>query len=116
MEADTESGPVDQQPADTDLELDDDVDETDDSNRAGILRTVDNAHLIFKRRDEEGQFEELWLYNTNGKIGDELNIRRDILAGTDIQPKKTRSEDGTQKYTLTTLGNAQFVHVTGLPN
>lgn len=110
------TGPVDELPADTDMDLDDDVGDPVDLNRAGIIRTVDNAHLIYKRRDEEGKFEELWVYNTNGKLGDELDIRRDILAGTDIEPKKTQSPDGSQKYTLTTLGNAQFVHVTGLPN
>lgn len=91
-------------------------DEDSDPNRAGVIRTVDNAHLIFKRQDEEGKFEELWQYNTNDKIGDELDIRRDILAGTDIPPKKTRSPEGDQNYTLTTLGNAQYVHITGLPN
>lgn len=98
------------------IENDPDEDEDVDPNRAGIIRTVDNAHLIYKRRDEEGQFEELWQYNTNDKIGDELEIRRNILAGTDIPPKKTRSPDGSQKYTLTTLGNAQYVNITGLVN
>lgn len=119
METDTsggESAPVDELPADTDLDLDDEVGEPDDSNRAGVIRTIDDAHLIFKQQDEEGKFEELWIYNTNEKLGDELNIRRAILAGTDIPPKKTRSPDGTQTYTLTTLGNAQFVHIKGLPN
>ena len=103
--------------ADTELELDDEVEDEDaDQNRIGVIRTVDNAHMIYKRKDEEGKFEELWVYNTNGRLGDELNIRRDILAGTDIPPKKTMSPDGDQKYTLTTLGNAQMLHITGLQN
>lgn len=103
--------------ADTNLDLGDDVEDEDaDPNRIGIIRTVDNAHMIYKRKDEEGKFEELWVYNTNGKLGDELNIRRDILAGTDIPPKKTKSPDGDQMYTLTTLGNAQMLHITGLTN
>lgn len=91
-------------------------DETGDPNRKGVIRTVDSAHLIFKRQDAEGKYEELWMYNTDDKIGNELEIRRDILAGTDIPPKATRSPDGTQHYTLTTLGNAQYINILGLPN
>lgn len=113
---DDPNAPVEQLPADTEMDLEDEVDEPVDLNRAGIIRTVDNAHLVYKRQDAEGKFEELWVYNTNGKLGDELEIRRDILAGTDIPPKKTQSPDGSQRYTLTTLGNAQYVHITGLPN
>ena len=45
----------------------------------------------------------------------ELTVRRNILAGTDIEPKKTKSEDGQQSYTLTTMGNAQMLNITGLP-
>ena len=46
---------------------------------------------------------------------DELTIRRAILEGTDIPPKKTESEDGQQKYELTTMGNGQMLEITGLP-
>ncbi len=102
---------------DINLSNNEDTDDTEfDPERTGVLRTVDNAHLVYKRQDSDGRFEELWLYNIKATIGDELNIRRDILAGTDIPPKKTRSPDGTENYTLTTLGNAQYVHITGLPN
>ena len=108
--------PVEQLPADTDNELEDLMGDFDDPDRAGVIRTVDNAHLVYKRQTEDGSFEELWIYNIGNSMNDELEIRRDILAGTDIKPKTTTSEDGKQQYFLTTLGNAQYVNIRGLPN
>jgi hypothetical protein len=107
------SGELEQQPT-QDEEFNDE--NADDPYRAGILRTVPGAHLIYKRRTEEGTYEELWIYNVGDKTKDELDVRRDILAGTDIPPKKTKSPDGTQVYTLTTMGNAQYLDIKGLPN
>lgn len=107
--------PVEELPADTDMELNDQV-EFEDPDRAGVIRTVDDAHLVYKRQTEDGSFEELWLYNIGNSVNDELNIRRDILAGTDIPPKATKSPDGSQHYAITTLGNAQYLNVMGLPN
>ena len=117
---------------DFDDEVDDFDDEVDDSfeeepedpDRQGLIRTVDNAHLIYKRKSEDGTFEELWIYNigvdfgpdTKTPFADEMEVRNDILASTDIDNNDTESEDRTQSYTLTTMGNAQFMHVTGLPN
>lgn len=97
-------------------EEDPEMEDPIDPNRAGIIRTVDNAHLVYKRQQEDGMYEELWIYNLHDSVHDELDIRRDILAGTDIPPKKTRSPDGAQKYTINTLGNAQLMHLTGLSN
>lgn len=85
-------------------------------DRQGVIRQVDNAHLVYKRQMEDGGFEELWVYNIGDKIDDALTIRRAILAGTDIPRGHTRSEDGQQTYTLTTMGNAQLLHITGLSN
>ena len=82
----------------------------------GVIRTVKDAHLVYKRKNEEGTFDELWIYNISNDMKDELKIRRAILAGTDIPPKKTKSEDKTQSYSLTTLGNAQLLYITGLPS
>ena len=110
----TAGGPVDELPADTSLELDDDI-ETDDEDRTGVIRTVNNAHLIYKQQTETGSFEELWIYNISSD-NKELDIRRDILAGTDIPPKKSKSPDGSQTFSVTTMGNAQYLHITGLPN
>lgn len=96
-------------------EMEGELDTSDDPNRNGIIRTVDNAHLVYKRQSEDGSFEELWVYNTDSMQG-ELKVRRDILAGTDIPQNRTQSEDGSQEYTIQTLGNGQIVHITGLPN
>lgn len=95
---------------------DQELEEPDNPDRAGFIRVVQNAHLIYKRQSENGTFEELWMYNIHDDTNDELEIRRDILAGTDIPPKKTKSEDGVQTYTSTTMGNAQMLKISGLPN
>lgn len=87
----------------------------DDPNRQGVIRHVDKAHLVYKRQTGDGTFDELWVYNISSDMKDELKIRRNILSGTDIPAHKTSSPDGTQSYTLTTLGNGQIVHITGLP-
>lgn len=108
------SGAVEELPADTELELDDEIDPAE-GDRTGIIRTVNNAHLIYKQQTEEGSFEELWIYNI-GKGYDEMDVRRNILAGTDIPPKKSESPDGSQTFTVTTLGNAQYLHITGMQN
>ena len=104
-----EEPPVEEMP-------DEEVPEGGDKDRAGVIRYVKDAHLVFKRRNEEGTFDELWLYNISNDMKDELVVRRAILAGTDISKNKTRSEDGNQQYNLTTLGNAQYLQITGLPN
>lgn len=95
---------------------DQELEEPENSDRAGFIRVVDNAHLVYKRQTENGTFEELWIYNILTNTNDELEIRRDILAGTDIPIKKTKSADGVQSYTSTTMGNAQLLRISGLPN
>lgn len=107
--------PVDELPADQDNQFQDQI-EHENPDRAGVIRTVDGAHLVYKRQTEDGSFEELWLYNTGNSVTSELEVRRDILAGTDIPPKGTKSPDGSQYYSITTLGNAQYLNVHGLPN
>lgn len=103
-----------QEPVDMPTEVPED--EGGDPNRAGVIRHVKDAHLVYKRRNEEGTFDELWVYNISNDMKDELTVRRAILAGTDISKNKTKSEDGNQNYTLSTLGNAQYLQITGLPN
>lgn len=100
---------------DAEVEIGDEMEDDDDVDRTGVIRTVANAHLIYKQQTETGSFDELWIYNI-GKGNDELDIKRDILAGTDIPPKKTKSPDGSQTFTLTTMGNAQYLHLKGLQN
>jgi sarcosine oxidase delta subunit len=87
-----------------------------DMDRQGVIRTAPNAHLIYKRQNEEGNYDELWIYNTGADMKDELEIRRNILAGTDIPASRTKSDDGTQLYTLSSMGNAQYLQIRGLPN
>lgn len=103
-------------PDELEPEPEDDESQTESRSQNGIIRTVPNAHLIYKKQSEDGTFEELWIFNTGDEIRDELSIRRDILAGTDIPPKKTKSPDGSQSYAITTMGNAQYIHIKGLTN
>jgi hypothetical protein len=91
------------------------TEKSENPNRQGLIRTIKNAHLVYKRQTPDGTYNELWIYNIgNGKFRDELVIRRAILAGTDIPPNKTKSPDGTQEYEVWTIGNAQLVQITGL--
>ena len=109
-----QTGEYSQMP-DEELDLDEQIPDSGDPNRQGVIRTVPNAHLIYKRENEEGTYDELWVFNTSSKIADELEVRRNVLSGTDIPPRKTKSEDGNQHFTLTTMGNAQMLEITGLP-
>jgi hypothetical protein len=89
--------------------------ENKDPNRQGVIRVVPGAHLVYKRQQDESSYEELWIFNVGNKLEDELKIKRAILAGTDIEQNKVRSQDGSQSYTLVTMGNAQMLHISGLP-
>jgi len=90
--------------------------EWEDPHRQGVIRTVQGAHLVFKRQADDGSFEELWIYKEGEKFQDELGIRHDILAGTDIPINKTQSPDGSQKAETWSAGDVQYLSITGLPN
>lgn len=91
--------------------------EWDDPDRQGAIRNVDGAHLVYKRQVDDGSFEELWvLKQGDKKIGGVLDIRRDILAGTDIPVIKTKSDDGSQTSDSWNVGNIQYLEIKGLPN
>ncbi len=81
----------------------------------GEIRTVRGANLVFKRKMSDGNFEELWIYNVGNDIKRETQIRRAILAGTDIDPGAQESKDGQQRADTSTTGNVQFLHIVGLP-
>jgi len=101
------------------LEDDFEEEETDeqDSDFQGLIRTVTGACLVYKRKDEQNTYEELWVYNVGGRdIKPEVRIRNSILAGTDVDPKTQRSEDGQQTSETITVGNVQFLHIRGLLN
>ena len=85
-------------------------------DKQGIIRTIKNAHLIYKRQDGDGTYVELWVYNISKGYKDEYHIRNAILDGTDIETKTGSSPDNKQKFELWTIGERQFIQVTGLPN
>jgi hypothetical protein len=87
-----------------------------DEDFQGSIRTVRGACLVYKRQQEDGTFEELWIYNTGRKFQREDKIKKGIIAGTDIDLTKLQSQDGSQKLKITTVGNVQFLNITGLPN
>lgn len=86
-----------------------------DPDKQGVIRTVSQAHLIYKRQTDDGSYTELWIYSM-GSMKDELKTRKAILAGTDIEAGTTTSPDGTQEYTTWAAGNAELIQITGLPN
>jgi hypothetical protein len=89
---------------------------SENPDKQGIIRTIKNAHLIYKRQDGDGTYVELWVYNISKGIKDEYKIRNAILDGTDIEAKTGSSPDNKQKFELWTIGERQFIQVTGLPN
>lgn len=92
------------------------LDAPEDENFEGNIRTVAGADLVYKRKTEDGNFEELWIYTVGNDIRKETQIRKAILAGTDIVPSQRESEDGEQRSETTTLGNIQYLKINGIPN
>lgn len=90
-------------------------DAIEDPDHQGLIRTIKNAHLVYKRETEDGSFEELWIYNLT-TLHDELDTRKAILAGTDIPTGKLTSPDGSQTYHAWSAGNAEMILIQGLPN
>ena len=93
-----------------------DKDEDEDDNRQGIIRTIKGAHLLYKRKDTDGTYTELWTYDIGKNLKDEYNIRAMILNGTDINHKTGASDDGNQFFELWTSGDRQFMEIKGLEN
>jgi hypothetical protein len=89
-------------------------DEEQDQDFQGLIRTVRGACLVYKRKDENGTFEELWIYNVGQNLKQETIIRKAILAGTDINPNTQESDDGQQKAKTYTIGNVQYLNITGM--
>lgn len=86
------------------------------SKYEGIVRAVKGAYLVSKKQQPDETYTEVWMYNVGKKFDDEANIRKSILSYTDIDPARNFSEDGSQEAVLTTVGNVQFLTVTGLPD
>lgn len=87
---------------------------TDDPNRAGVIRTVKGAHLVYKREQEDGTYEEMWIFNS-GEFKKDMNVKKAILAGTDIPVNATASADGAQEMSMWSAGNADIILIKGLP-
>lgn len=81
----------------------------------GLIRTVRGACLVYKRKNESGTFDELWIYNVGNNLKDETNIRRGILSGTDINPDTQMSDDGTQRAKTFSVGNVQYLNLLNIP-
>lgn len=95
------------------------LDDGTDNDRQGVIRTVPDAHLIYKREQPDGTFEELWIYNVEARGRNALksqDIRNAILAGTDIPVGKMVSEDGTQTAESWAVSNAELLQIQGLIN
>ncbi len=115
LEGGEEEGLGDEMNPDDELGLGEE--ETDeDPNFQGVIRTVTGACLVYKRKGEEGTYEELWVYGIGKNMRNEAKIRRAILAGTDIGIQDVSSEDGTQECVTTNIGNVQYLKIMGLPN
>ena len=108
----------------SDVELDDENSEeiddvadaaTEDPDRQGMIRNVDGAHLVYKRKQPDGTFEELWFYLVND-LQQGMKNRKAVLAGTDINMNTTSSEDGDQHYVTWGVGNGECLNIKGLPN
>lgn len=88
--------------------------EPEDPNRAGVIRYVKGAHLVYKREQEDGTYEEMWIFNS-GEFKKDMDVKKAILAGTDIPVNATASEDGSQEVSMWSAGNADIVVIRGLP-
>lgn len=87
-----------------------------DEKFKGLIRTVAGANLVFKKEENNGNYNELWIYNIGDDSFKESKIRKAILAGTDINADLMSSDDEKQKAQTYTIGNIQFLEITGLPN
>jgi len=99
----------------SELDSQEEFDQDTDPNNSKVIRTVKGAHLVYKKPSTDGAFEELWIFPLD-KAKDDITVRKAILAGTDIPSGEISSQDGKQSYVIWTVGNAQMIHITGLPN
>lgn len=87
----------------------------DENDFQGMIRTVHGACLVYKRKNENDSFDELWIYNVGKNLKKETQIRRAIISGTDINPDTQMSDDGVQKAKTLTIGNVQYLNLLNIP-
>lgn len=89
-----------------------------DPDKQGVIRVVPDAHLVYKRKNEQNQYTELWVYKRNLLQHDNKGTHAAILAGSDIPKGRTSSEDGTQTLVTWEIGPPAnlltFVQINGL--
>jgi hypothetical protein len=115
FDIDDDSGYSDEDLNDTEQPLDDQDQEAGNPDLQGQIRSVTGAVLVYKRQNQDGTYNELWIYTVGKDVKSEFAIRRAILSGTDIDPNKQESDDGSQRANTSTVGNVQFIQITGLP-
>ena len=94
MKLDNEFDYEDDTKTDDESYMDDEYEaEPEDPNKQGTIRVIKGAHLVYKREDEGGSYEELWIYHTRDGSKEDIEVRRDILSGTDIPTNKKKSKD-----------------------
>ena len=114
---DEDDEPFDDEELDDEQMEDEPFDEPEEESRyEGVVRPVKGAYLVSKKQQPDDTYTEVWVYNTGKDYKSEANIRKAILAGTDIDPLKNFSEDGSQECVIDSLGNIQYITLTGLPD
>lgn len=88
--------------------------DNEDDNYQGVIRNVKGAYLVYKKRESDDSFTELWVMNVGRDMKRDFQIRRAILSGTDIDPKSQVSDDEHQQLESYSIGNVQFLKITGL--
>jgi hypothetical protein len=88
--------------------------EGEPSEFEGLIRTVRGACLVYKRKSQDGTYEELWIYNVGDDLKKETAIRKSILSGTDIDPNTQMSDDGQQRAKTISMGNIQYLQISGM--
>ena len=108
---------------DSDLETDDeelddqdDLEDEEDEDYQGNIRTVRGAHLVYKRMTEDGTYDELWIYNVGKNKPAEQKIRNAILAGAGTSDGVGEEGAEAKQPETYTVGNVQYIKLTGLPN
>jgi hypothetical protein len=89
---------------------------SEDPDKQGVLRSVKGAKLVYKRKQPDGTYSELWIYNSGKSIRDELKIRQAIIADTDIPVGRQSSADGKTSLSTWTAGNVEMLSIVGAQN
>ncbi len=89
---------------------------SEEQDRDGIIRDVAGAYLVYKRVTPDGTYDELWIYNISPDLTITTKIKHAILAGTDIDSNTQYSNNDEEHASSYSLGNLQFLKLTGLPN